>query len=287
MAIGLEALLPLVAELQADSASDSSLGTLAARTGLSPTYLQRVFTRMIGESPKRIATRIALDRAAAALVTTRDPVVDIALASGFESHEGFTRAFRRQFDTSPAGYRARGQAGVDTQSIERAATHQRIAYHTAPCVRLYGVRMAEETPRRVDMTYTIEKKELSGSNILFMRRRVQHSEIVATLGELLGGTFGYATKSGAALAGPPLCRYRDVSSEGMTLEAGVPVATSVPGEGDVLAGSLPAASVASTIHTGPYDSLSEAYTALEKWIAEHELKPAGDPWEVYASLSES
>ena len=118
------------------------------------------------------------------------------------------------------------------------------------------------------MTYTIEKKELSGSNILFMRRRVQHSEIVATLGELLGGTFGYATKSGAALAGPPLCRYRDVSSEGMTLEAGVPVATSVPGEGDVLAGSLPAGPVASTVHRGPYETLSEAYAALEKWIAE-------------------
>ena len=142
-------------------------------------------------------------------------------------------------------------------------------------------RIAEEPPRRVDVTYTIEKKDLPESNILFMRRRVQKSEISATLGELLGGAFGHATKSGAALAGPPLCRYREFTSGGMTLEAGVPVAVPAAGEGDVMAGTLPAGPVASTIHTGPYDSLSEAYTALEKWIAESDSEPAGDPWEVY------
>lgn len=131
------------------------------------------------------------------------------------------------------------------------------------------------------MTYTIEKKELPESNILFMRKRVQKSEISSALGELLGGAFGHATKSGAALAGPPLCRYRELSSGGLTLEAGVPVAVPAAGEGDVLAGTLPEGPVASTVHTGPYDTLNEAYTALEKWIAENELKPAGDPWEVY------
>ena len=281
MAIRLEDLLPLVARLQADSDGDSSLNALAAQTGLSPTYLQRVFTRMIGESPKRIATRIALDRAAAALVTSRESIIDIALASGFESHEGFTRAFRRQFDTSPARYRARGLDGVDTQSIERAATHQRIVNHAAPCIGLYGVRTAEEPPRRVEMTYTIEKKVLPESNILFMRKRVQRSEISAALGELFGGTFGHAIKSGAALAGPPMCRYREVSAGGMTLEAGVAVAVPADGAGDVLAGTLPAGPVASTVHTGPYDTLTEAYAALEKWMAGNGVKPAGDAWEVY------
>ena len=281
VAIRLDDLLPLVASLQADPASDARLDTIAARTGLSPTYLQRVFTKMIGESPKRIATRIALDRAAAALVTTRESIVDIALASGFESHEGFTRAFRRWFDVSPARYRERGLAGVDTQSIERAAMHRSIAHHAAPCIGLYGVRTTQGTPRRAEMAYTIEKRILPESNILFMRRRVQRSEISTALGELLGGAFGHAMKTGAALAGPPLCRYREMNAGGMTLEAGVAVAVPAAGEGDVLAGTLPAGPVATTVHSGPYDTLTDAYAAVETWMSENGLKAAGDPWEVY------
>ena len=90
------------------------------------------------------------------------------------------------------------------------------------------------------MAYTIEKRILPESNILFMRRRVQRSEISTALGELLGGAFGHAMKTGAALAGPPLCRYREMNAGGMTLEAGVAVAVPAAGEGDVLAGTLPA-----------------------------------------------
>ena len=283
MATRLEDLLALVASLQADPTSDSRLDTIAVQTRLSPTYLQRLFTRMSGESPKRIATRIAIDRAAAALVTTHESIVDIALASGFESHEGFTRAFRRVFDVTPAKYRERGLAGVDTRSIERAAMHRHIAHHTAPCVGLYGVRTDQETPRRSGMSYTIEKRVLPESHILFMRKRVQRSEISAALGELLPGAFGHAMKTGAALAGPPLCRYREMSAGGMTLEAGVSVAVPATGEGDVLAGTLPAGPVVTTVHTGPYDTLSEAYAAMEQWMSENGLKSGGDPWEVYVT----
>ena len=76
---------------------------------------------MVGESPKGIATRIPLDRAAAALTMSRTIVLDIALDSGFESDEGFTRAFSRHFGLSPSEYRQRGLTGVETRSLDRAA----------------------------------------------------------------------------------------------------------------------------------------------------------------------
>ena len=283
MTVRIEHLLPLVARIQADPEADASLAALAEQVGLSPFHLQRVFARMIGESPKRIASRIALERAAAALIATSDSILDIALDSGFDSHEGFTRAFRRHFDTTPAKYRERGLAGAHPHTSELAATHREIADHVAPCVGLYGTRLAPTPQRRSTMTYTITKKTLSETPILYMRRRVQQSEIGAALGELLPGVYAYAMKNGIPLAGQPVCRYCEWSNAGVTLEAGIPVATPAQGEGDVLAGALQAGSAATTVHVGPYDSLHGAHAAIEAWLGEHALKPAGDPWEVYVT----
>lgn len=282
MTTRLEDLLPLVARIQADPDRDASLAALSSEVGLSPTHLQRVFSKMVGESPKRIATRVALERAAAALLATDDSVLEIALASGFDSHEGFTRAFRRHFDTSPATYRARGIAGALPHTSELAATHREVADHVAPCIGLYGARL-EPSPRRrrPPMTHTVTKKQLTETPILFMRKRIKHEEIAGALGELLPGVYAYVMKKGIPMAGPPLCRYREWSPGGVTLEAGMSVAVAAEGEGDVLAGTLPGGPAASTIHVGPYDTLSEAHSALETWLADNALHGAGDPWEVY------
>lgn len=131
------------------------------------------------------------------------------------------------------------------------------------------------------MNYTVTKKILEETPILFMRRRVEATEIPTALAELLPAVYGYAAKANIALAGPPFCRYCDWSPGGLTLEAGMPVAVAAPGEGDILAGTLPAGPAASVIHTGPYEQLREAHTAVERWLAEQALKPASDPWEVY------
>ena len=85
---------------------DVSLDALAARAGWSPFHLHRAFRRLVGETPKAYTQRLRLDRAAARLATGTDRVVDIALDSGFASHEVFSRAFRRRFGRSPERYRA-------------------------------------------------------------------------------------------------------------------------------------------------------------------------------------
>ena len=244
-------LLPLIAGLQAEPDADARLTVLAERTGLSPTHLQRVFSRMVGESPKAIASRIVLDRATAALTTTRESVLEIALASGFDSHEGFTRAFRRHYGLSPSEYRARGLAGIDTTSIERAAAHRTLVQHAAPCVGLVGVRLEPQAEETREIGYEFERRELGESHILFMRKRVPPSGIADALAELIPGAYGHAMKSGATLASPPFCRYREVNQAGLTLEAGVGVAVAAEGEGDVLAGdAIPAGPVVTTIHCG-------------------------------------
>jgi AraC-like DNA-binding protein len=87
-------------------AGSLSLEALAARAGWSRFHLHRAFRRIVGETPKQYALRLRLARAAAALITTDDPVLTIAVAAGFASHEVFTRAFRRRYGCTPARYRA-------------------------------------------------------------------------------------------------------------------------------------------------------------------------------------
>ena len=47
--------------------------------------------------------------------------------------------------------------------------------------------------------------------------------------------------------------------------------------------TLPGGPAATTMHTGPYDNLSDAYAAIEQWMATEGLAAAGAPWESYVT----
>ena len=55
------------------------------------------------------------------------------------------------------------------------------------------------------------------------------------------------------------------------------------GEGDVVADMLPGGLVATTMHEGPYDRLTDAHAAIQQWVEEQGLKAAGAPWESYVT----
>lgn len=82
-----------------------SLEELARYIGLSPTYLQRLFVAQVGESPAQYARRLRLERAAGLLSRPGATVTEVALESGYEAPEAFTRAFRARFGVSPSEYR--------------------------------------------------------------------------------------------------------------------------------------------------------------------------------------
>jgi effector-binding domain-containing protein len=44
---------------------------------------------------------------------------------------------------------------------------------------------------------------------------------------------------------------------------------------------IPAMTIATTIHTGPYDQVRPAYERLMNWMAERGLQPGGPPMEAY------
>ncbi len=100
---------PPAAPSRAESRSGDglSLEELARRVHLSAHHFQKLFKRLIGETPKQYTTRLRLERAAFLLLVERSTILKVAIDCGFASHETFSRAFRRHFGCSPREFRRR------------------------------------------------------------------------------------------------------------------------------------------------------------------------------------
>jgi AraC family transcriptional regulator len=258
---------------------DVSLSALAARAGWSPFHFHRAFRRVTGETPKQYTHRLRLERAAAKLIAGAEPIVSIAAGEGFGSHEVFTRAFRRHFGQSPATYRA---AATRTIAPQARARHAAVTAGTGPCVGLF--HMTPGHSRRLAMpTLSIERRELPAEPILFVRQRAARHELSGAIGQGVGQVYMHAQKAGLALAGHPFTRYVSAGPGLLTIEVGFRLAGKAAGEGDVEAGELQGGPAVVAVHGGPYEQLAETYAAMERWMDQNGLSPAGAAWEWYVT----
>lgn len=81
-----------------------NLNALAQVAGYSPWHTERIFKELIGKTPFEYIRSIRLSRAAVRLRDEEVRIVDVALDFVFDSHEGFTRAFSKQFGMTPNYY---------------------------------------------------------------------------------------------------------------------------------------------------------------------------------------
>ncbi len=85
-----------------------TMATLARVASYSQWHAARVFREVTGKSPFEYVRLRRLSVAAEELQNTSRKVVDVAFDFVFDSHEGFTRAFARQFGVSPLRFRKIG-----------------------------------------------------------------------------------------------------------------------------------------------------------------------------------
>ncbi len=78
---------------------------LAQVACLSRFHFQRVFCSIAGENTVCLFRRLRLERAAWQLQNTTISITEIALLAGFDSLEGFSRAFRRVFASRATDFR--------------------------------------------------------------------------------------------------------------------------------------------------------------------------------------
>lgn len=84
----------------------TTLDDVAKKAGFSTDHFNRIFRNYTGFNVMEYVKFRKLNRAARMLRASPDrDILSIALDSGYESHEGFTRAFKEQYGQTPSKYR--------------------------------------------------------------------------------------------------------------------------------------------------------------------------------------
>jgi AraC family transcriptional regulator len=78
-----------------------TLHKLASEAGYSPWHAAKIFKTLTGKTPFEYIRAVRLSRAAMRLRDGDFRIVDVAFDFVFDSHEGFTRAFSKQFGLTP------------------------------------------------------------------------------------------------------------------------------------------------------------------------------------------
>jgi AraC family transcriptional regulator len=92
--------------MREDFTRPASTTELARLAGLSVDHFVRAFRSSIGEPPHRYLLRERIREAQRLLSTTSQPLVEIALQTGFGDQSHFHTTFRRWVGTTPSRYRA-------------------------------------------------------------------------------------------------------------------------------------------------------------------------------------
>ena len=126
-------------------------------------------------------------------------------------------------------------------------------------------------------------KQVEGRPFVAVRTSTTMDKIGEVMGPLFGEVYAHIQQSGQQPAGMPFAMYHAMDNDTVDLECGMPVASPDEGAGRVKAGELPAGTVATVIHVGPYDALPQTWSSLLEWMGSQGLQPAGAPWEVYVT----
>lgn len=136
---------------------DITLEDLSRAAGYSKYHAVRIFKELTGRTPFEEIRALRLTKAAQALQCSKDKVADIALDNGFGSHDGFTRAFFRQFGITPQKYQH------ETPPVKWFIPHPIDAYYTLK------EGMTPMETEKVSKIVTVSTVERPARKLIFLR----------------------------------------------------------------------------------------------------------------------
>ncbi|MEM1414678.1 MAG: AraC family transcriptional regulator [Myxococcota bacterium] len=239
------------------------LRALAKAAALSPFHFHRIFRGMVGETPLELHRRLRLERAAHALAVGEHPVTRIALGAGYETHESFTRAFRRRFGRTPSVFRERAR-GIDAEEcLLVARLPSRSGIHFRPDGAIAGLRFPREgESMHVDIE-TLDTMRVAA---------VRHVGPYHRIAEAFAALHGHAGPAG--LYGPESAMvalyYDDPEATPATelrSDAGLVVRADAALPEGLREVHIPAGRYALGLHVGPYAGLGDAWeTLMGQWL---------------------
>ncbi len=254
-------LLASLVHVQCHLDDDLPLDRLADVAGFSPFHFHRIFRSIVGESVKDHIRRLRLERAAHQLRHTTEPITSIALESGYETHESFSRAFRKAFQRSPSAFRQARRIGATR------TTGALVRYDASGTAT--GFLPMAASRRRSIAAMSVRFEAMPKMRVAFARHTGPYAEADAAIRRLARwagpqGLFaGAATIFGIAHDDPEVTPAANLRFDAaLKVPDGVtPVASGIGVQ------VLPARTYAVTEHRGPYETLGETYSRFcGEWL---------------------
>jgi effector-binding domain-containing protein len=120
-----------------------------------------------------------------------------------------------------------------------------------------------------------------------IRLTIPRSEIRNVMGPGYQELMATVAAQGITPTGPWFTHHLRMDPEVFDFELGVPIAAPITPAGRVVAGSLPATSVARTIYTGGYEGLSDAWAEFDTWLTANGHAPGPNLWESFVAGPET
>ena len=267
-----ERILRVLLHIQEHLDEPLPLEELAEIAYFSPFHFHRVFRGMIGESLMEHIRRLRLERAVQRLRTTDRNIIEIALEAGYETHETFTRAFRKMFGENPSVFRRNHRS--DQLKASPSGVHFRSdrAFRTFNPLTKGGFKM------------DVRIEEVKPMRVAFVRHIGPYEKCEKAWGELCA----WAGPKG--LLGPKstfigIC-YDDpevTPAEKIRYDACVNVGTDIEGEGPVGIQTIEGGQYAIFTHRGPLTNLIKTYQQIfGEWApSSGRVIKTGPSFEVY------
>lgn len=236
--------------LAANPDREPSLEALAEVAAFSPCHFHRIYRALTGETPAATLARMRLQRAAADLLRTEQPMERVARQAGYGSVAAFTRAFRAAHGVPPASYRRQG--GIS--GLRPTTTTE---------MTMFDVTLSDMPPQRLAVTrHTGPYMEIG--------RAFERMEPWGKARGLLGAE----TRFFGLYYDDP----HSVPASQLRADAGFTVAPGLRLEGDPRILDVPACHAASIVFKGPYAELEQAYDWLyREWLPKSGREPADLP----------
>ena len=126
-----------------------SMKELAVASGYSPWHAARLFKEATGKTPFEYIRSRRLTKAALVLRDSDIRIIDVAMEFVFDSHEGFTRAFSKEFGILPSKY------SQNTPPIRLFMPHK--VFDAYRAIQKGGARMSKESKTKSIFVQVVER----------------------------------------------------------------------------------------------------------------------------------
>ena len=131
---------------------------------------------------------------------------------------------------------------------------------------------------------SIEMLKTPDQPALSIRTRTTVDQLPILIGQGYGRMAAYLASLGEHPSSVPFVAYHNMDMSDLDVELGFPIASPLPGNGDIICSSVPGGLRVFCMYLGPYSQIGPLYNELAAWITSNGLTQTGAACEYYFNV---